>query len=38
MLHEENNASCGPLSSDAKSASLSFNISKVIKLVSSTPK
>ena len=33
MLHEEYNTSCGPLSSDAKDVSLSFNISKVIKLI-----
>ena len=33
MLHEENNTSCCPLSSDTKNTSLSFNISKVIKLI-----
>ena len=32
-LSEENNTSCGPLSSDAMNASLLFNISKVIKLI-----
>ena len=33
MLHEEHNTSRGPLSSDAKNASLSANISKVIKII-----
>ena len=32
MLHVEHDTICGPLSRDAKNASLSFYISKVIKL------
>ena len=33
MLLEENNTSCGSLSSETKNTSLSFNINKVIKLI-----